>query len=346
MLVIEEPRLLDRLPLRGGRQWNLPSNLDPFSGTGDAMIETTPHSPDREKVMKYSLVSAALVAVCALTAAAYVMSRTPETVSTAQSTAKKPVVPEPQPINAENNSNNEADPDKPEAKDAEPLPPAPLVDPKNEHKELNKDKTLLLEMAPDPADKSKKKAVRVLVASEVCLREGPLEVLMCKKNTKEHEAIVRTDIDARFIHAALVAAGAKPGSPVQFVDPKTGDAAYKPASGQKIRVNVHYTLAGKKFTHPAQEWILDQKTKKPMAHEWVFAGSRFVKNPEKPDDPEHYCANNGEVVAISNFVDSMLDLPVEVGKDDTQLNFMAVTKKIPPLLSKVWVILEPEPAKK
>ena len=222
---------------------------------------------------------------------------------------------------------------------AEALPDPPKVSPDSELKPLNKEKTLYLEV-------TKAGEKRVLFAGEVCLREGILEVLVCKKQTKEHEAILRTDLDARFIHAALLAAGAKNGKPVQWINPKTEEPDYKPASGQTIRVSVNYTKGGKVFTHPAQEWIQDRSTNKLMTHEWVFAGSRFVKNPDRPEDPEHYMANNGEVIAISNFVDSMLDLPVRVSGDVDQLHFEAVTKKIPPIGSKVWVILEPVPEKK
>jgi hypothetical protein len=225
------------------------------------------------------------------------------------------------------------------ARNAEPLPELPKADPKSEVKPLLPDKTLYLETLPDQSR-------RVLLAAEVCLREGPLEVFLCRTNTKEHEAVVRTAVDARLVHAALLAAGAKPGSPVQFVNPKTGEEEYRPASGDEIRVLVHYRKDGKLHTHPAQEWVLDLKTKKPMGHRWVFAGSRFVKNPDRPDDPPYYTANNGEVISISNFVDSMLDLPVSVSQDNAELNFNARTEKIPPLLSKVWVILEPAAGKK
>jgi hypothetical protein len=224
-------------------------------------------------------------------------------------------------------------------KDAEPLPEVPKADPKSELTALNKEKTLYLEKKPDGTR-------RVLLAAQVCLREGPLEVFLCKARTKEHEAVVRADLDAQFIHAALVAAGAKPGSPVQYVNPKTGAEEYKPATGAKINVSVHYKKDGKLHTHAAQEWVQDIRTKKPMAHQWVFAGSRFFKNPDRPADPDYYLANNGEVISISNFPDSMLDLPVEVGKDDAGLVFQANTEKIPPLGSHVWVILEPEPGKK
>ena len=62
--------------------------------------------------------------------------------------------------------------------------------------------------------------------------------------------------------------------------------------------------------------------------------------------PEYYCANNGEIICLSNFVDSMLDLPVEVSKDEVDLHFEPITAKIPPLKSKVWLILEPIAGKK
>lgn len=227
-------------------------------------------------------------------------------------------------------------------KDAEPLPDPPKLTPGSEHKPLSADKTLLLELVPDSVDPTKKKATRVLVAADVCLRQGPLEVLLCKTNTKEHEAILRTSIDARLIHAALIAVGGKPGSPVQFINPKTDAPEYKPATGSPIAVTVVYRKGGKVHSHSAQEWILSRKTNKPMEHQWVFAGSRFMKNPDRPNDPDFYTANSGEVIAISNFTDSMLDLPVEISRDDATLSFVALTDRIPPLLSKVWVVLEPK----
>jgi hypothetical protein len=39
----------------------------------------------------------------------------------------------------------------------------------------------------------------------------------------------------------------------------------------------------------------------------------------------------------------MLEMPVEISKDDAFLTYEARTEKIPPLFSKVWLILEPAP---
>jgi hypothetical protein len=238
-----------------------------------------------------------------------------------------------------------AEPD-PRAKDAERLPEPPKLDPKHEFVPLNREKTFLLEVAPAAKPGEKPRPVRVLLATEVCLREGPLEVFLCKKGTKEHEAILRVDLDAKLIHAALLATGARPGHPAQFVNPKTNEPEYKPATGTTIKVSVHYRKDGKVHTRPAREWVWNSQKKKPLETDWVFAGSHELKDPDRPDDPPFYGANSGEVISVSNFPYSMLDIPVEISKDDANLNYEAKTDLIPPLFSGVWVALEPVPDKK
>jgi hypothetical protein len=224
-------------------------------------------------------------------------------------------------------------------KDAEPLPPVPKAHPDSKIIENPKLKGLVIEVFPD------KKTRRVLIETEVCLREGALEIFMCKKGTKEHESILRCDLDALKIHELLILAGAEPGKPTQFVNPKTEEAEFKPATGTKINVSVHYTKGGKTFTHPAQEWTWDGKKKAIMPYGWVFAGSLVIVDPCNKEN-KFYAANSGDVIAISNFPYSMLEVPAEISKDDANLVYEARTEKIPPLGSKVWVILEPVIAKK
>jgi hypothetical protein len=226
-----------------------------------------------------------------------------------------------------------AQPEKNSEPKPEALPDFPKLDPSYAVTAVNPEKTIFAEIA----DKSVK---RVGLACEICLREGPLELFLCKKGTKEHEAIVSVDADARFIHTALTVARAKHGKPTQFINPKTDMAEWKPATGSKIKVSVHYTIGGKKFTHPAQDWIWDMKKKAPMPHHWVFAGSMIIVDPDTKR--EFYAANSGDIIGISNFPYAMLEIPVEISKDDAQLTYEARTEKLPPLYSKVWVLLEPE----
>src|SRR5438105_5681545 len=190
---------------------------------------------------------------------------------------------------------------------------------------------------------------RVRIAAEVVFREGPLEMLLCRKNTKEHESVLAADVDARDIHKALLAAGAKVGSPVKF-QPK-----YEPAKGSKILVSVEYTEVrgqrsevrgqksedkgqtkdGKTVTVPARRWIRDMKSRKELAVDWVFGGSQFFPDPAGKDKPPLYAANGGDVICVSNFESAMLDLPISSTQLDAELQFEAFTDRIPPLGTKV-----------
>jgi hypothetical protein len=210
----------------------------------------------------------------------------------------------------------------------EEAPPIP-----ESFKPLNKNKTIFFEKKDDGT-----RLVHLL--GHVCLREGPLEVLVCKMNSKEHESILHVDADGRDIHLALMAADAKPGSPVKF-QPK-----FTPATGTTIKITLTYREKGKVKTAPAGSWINDKKTGKDMAYDWVFAGSKLFKDPDNPDRPPYYMANNGEFISLANFPDSMLDLPVKSSKDAADLIFDMKTSAIPPLKTPVIITLEPVIEKK
>jgi hypothetical protein len=183
---------------------------------------------------------------------------------------------------------------------------------------------------------------RVLIDAYVCLREGQLEQLMCRKQTKEHEAILAADVDARIIHTALIAAGAKPGSTVQYKE-KGDEVIVIPPSGSRIKVTLQYEDKGKMITVPAQKWVRDCKTKKDLAYDWVFAGSHLFHDPDDKDKPPYYAANAGDVITVANFEGAMLDLPINSSKQNAELAFEANTDRIPPLETKVTIILEPVP---
>lgn len=185
---------------------------------------------------------------------------------------------------------------------------------------------------------------RVLIPAQVVFREGLLELFMCRKFTKEHESIVAAEVDARDMHKALLAAGARAGHPVKF------EPAYVPVDGSTVKVSIRYVKDGKEITIKAQEWVRDIKTKKDMTHDWVFGGSFFYPDPDDdakaPKKPKLYAANSGDVICLSNFSTAMLDLPIKSSDANADLQFEANTEKIPPLGTKVTVILEPAAEKK
>jgi hypothetical protein len=168
---------------------------------------------------------------------------------------------------------------------------------------------------------------RVVIDAFVCLRQGYLEHLLSNRD-KIHESLLAADIDALTVGAALVAIGAKPGKPVQFVNDKQ-EPDFKPPTGEKIKVILQYESGGKIVTVPAQRWIRSVKTKKELSYDWVFVGS-----PVYPRE--------GRFICMSNFLNALLDLPIKSEEGDPQagLDFEANMDLIPPLGTKVTVILE------
>lgn len=186
----------------------------------------------------------------------------------------------------------------------------------------------------------KGKERRVLVEAYVCQRKGRLEQFLTRTRTKEHEAILAVDANAKDIHVALTLAGAEAGKPVTF-EPK-----YMPASGTRINVFVEYQEKGKTVRAPAQQWIRNVKTQKDLDQNWVFGGSRFFQDPFDQTKDPYYLANDGDVICLSNFDTAMLDLPIESTRDNDELVFEAHTERIPAVETAVTVILEPVLKKK
>ena len=175
---------------------------------------------------------------------------------------------------------------------------------------------------------------QVVLDGEVCLREGPLEMFACSEGTKEHEAVVAVKSPARFVHAALLAVGAKVGHSVRF------RPEYRSAAGTTIDIYVYWKdKAGKTKKVKAQEWIKNIKTDRAMAYDWVFAGSGFTVDEETGE--RHYHADGGDFICVSNFSTATLDLPVKSSQDTADLLFAAFTQRIPPLKTPVRMVLVP-----
>jgi hypothetical protein len=181
----------------------------------------------------------------------------------------------------------------------------------------------------DPANK------RVVLDGVVCLREGQLEMLACVKGTKEHESILAVDTKAYAVHAGLLAVGAQAGTPVQF------QPAYKPATGTEIDINLIWTdKNGQVHRDRAQDWVRNVQTGKPMEYPWVFAGSGFWT--DESTGEKSYLAESGDFICVSNFPSAMLDLPVESSQATGNLLYEAFTQHIPPLGTRVRMVLTPK----
>ena len=171
----------------------------------------------------------------------------------------------------------------------------------------------------------------VIVDGSVCVREGPLEMFICPAQTKEHESVLTTPIDAEAVHTSLLAIGAKTGSPVQF------QPEYKRATGSVIDIVVVWVDEDQKVKASlAQDWIKKGNTRKTMQYAWVFGGSGYWKNPNTNETI--YYGNDGSLVCLSNFPTATIDLPVESSNSNAARLYYANTSKIAPLKAPVRII--------
>lgn len=91
---------------------------------------------------------------------------------------------------------------------------------------------------------------KLYLRTKVCLRDGVLEMLICPRQTKEHESILSLDGKAQIVHAGLLALGARPGHPAKIAP------EYEPAAGDRIDIYVNWLDAdGKPQRRRAQEWV-------------------------------------------------------------------------------------------
>lgn len=107
-----------------------------------------------------------------------------------------------------------------------------------------------------------------------------LEVLVCSRDTREHESLVVTDAKASEVHAALLMLGLEPGAPGAWRFDGTA-LAPTPPTGPRVRVDVRYDKGGVRVEEPVESWVANLRggaslAERDAGQNFVFAGSRFV----------------------------------------------------------------------
>ena len=176
---------------------------------------------------------------------------------------------------------------------------------------------------------------QVIVGGKVCLDVGPLEMLICPKNTKEHESIISVNVASWQVHAALVALGSSPGVPCRWAP------EYTPAWGPTINIQMMYRDAETKQvkTIDGKQWILNTDTQKPMTTDLVFGGSFHQPDPE--GRRAQYMADAGELICLANFATATID--IRAPDPDKALFFEANTALIPPINTQVYTVISAGP---
>ncbi|MEM8732777.1 MAG: YdjY domain-containing protein [Planctomycetota bacterium] len=194
----------------------------------------------------------------------------------------------------------------------------------------------MLRLDPSSRVWADKKNKRIVVDGYIALDAGPLEMFACIAGTKEHESVVAVFSKAYVIHAGLLAVGAKKGTPVEW-EPK-----FKAPTGSEIAIEALWKdeKTGERKRIDARQWVM-QATRdeaKPLELNYVFAGSSMWKDEETGE--EVYQADvGGDLICVSNFSTSTLDLPIESTTETAGLLFAAYKGRVPKRGTPVRLVL-------
>lgn len=192
------------------------------------------------------------------------------------------------------------------------------------------------------------------VETKVCMDQGLLELVLCTKDSKEHESILVTEAKPSHIHTALLLIGAKNGSPAiqQAMDAEMTEFRHVLPTGDPIRVSLVWKEDGKVVEKPVSDFIAavpsygstagDGKAAAPRkafpTDTFLFAGS--VLAPGNDNGAKRYvCDEVGNVISISTFGDELLCLPEINTQTNELLTWVADPDPLPAVGSKVTLRL-------
>jgi len=142
-----------------------------------------------------------------------------------------------------------------------------------------------------------------LAATMVPAKPEWLELIATTPGGREYEALITVAAKPSQIHLALVTLGLVPGHPLINIR-QDDKIVTDPPTGPAVQVLFIYEKDGQTVQTPANEWVVDQKTGKPLPDApWLFTGSVFREWKGR----EYYMADEaGNAVSLVNFGDDLI----------------------------------------
>lgn len=175
-----------------------------------------------------------------------------------------------------------------------------------------------------------------------------LEVVMCARDSKEHEALVATDARPSLIHAALLMLGIEPGEPGRWTF-EGGEMRSHAPRGPGLEVTIAYERDGAWVEAPAESWVTSPDgAANPLrpregGASWIFSGSRLVVR----QGAEMYDADGtGVIVGLTTFGSEVVAWHEVFSHDSTVQTpeWIADSRKVPAVMTPVVVRIRPAQA--
>jgi len=168
--------------------------------------------------------------------------------------------------------------------------------------------------------------------AKVILRSGPLELIACSAQTREHESILVTKAKAIHVFQARGLAGLQQGVPVTYDEESK---KWRPPTGERLSISVKCD-AQREYV-PVRTWVVDPKTKIPPTNiPWVFAGSNSLP------DGRFLADLDGTIICLVDFQSALITVGALHSADNTSLWLEAKTDAIPPIGTRCTIKIAPQ----
>lgn len=169
----------------------------------------------------------------------------------------------------------------------------------------------------------------------VSIDAGWLEQIVCLQGTRDHEALVVTDVQPSAVHAMLLYMGHESGRP-GFWERTDGTLHRVGPTGDAIDVLVQ---VGDQPPFPIRRWVRGPDGQSLPESTWVFSGSNFMQR----ENAERYEADqSGSLVGLVTFGDETIawaDLISHRAVEQT-IQWEADTDNMPPPGTEVTLIFK------
>jgi hypothetical protein len=172
---------------------------------------------------------------------------------------------------------------------------------------------------------------QVLLAGQVVLRTGDLELFACAAGSKEHESILSLSARPLHVFEALGLLGFEPGHPPCY---DTVRKKVIPAQGERLDILVRWNEDHQDRTVPIEHWMRDRNNAVPGPIDWVFAGSMRLEDGRLMADLE------GTVLCVVDFDGPIIAVAASHSADNADLWLAANTDRIPPVGTPVTLIVQ------
>ncbi len=184
------------------------------------------------------------------------------------------------------------------------------------------------------------KSREVRIPCRVNMTEGLLEFAVVKDTGKVHEALLITTCAAQDIHVVMQLLRYTSSPELYSIEKERGilsgeypEVPEKTKQAARINLSVQWDAAGKTQKVPLSDWIMHEKTAKPMKNiPWVYGGSMIYEGSFLADQ-------TGDIASIFVSRGSLI-----LYSGDDQFNddvWLPFTKRIPPQGSPVLLLIQP-----